>query len=998
MRRQVLAALATLAIVGCDGGSYYGASGADPGTPGGTPATSVIRLGSFSGSTFNAGVISVSPTATLTAGGNTTLTVSLVDTANSNAPVTSGNVLFTSACLSQGDATLDQNPAPLTTGTATVTYTYSGARCGTSDLVTASVVAGGQNVTATATLTVSPSPATSVQFISATPTNIGLQGSGLPDTSQVIFAVTNAAGGPVEGQVVNFALDTSIGGITLSPGPTGTTGANGQVSIAVRAGTVPTSVVITASLSDDSTTTTVDESTIPPAQSSSLVISTGRPDQDSFSISAGCFNIEGGDYDGVTTNVNIFASDRFNNPVPNGTPISFRAEGGTIQPNCFTTGGNCTLNFTSSNPRPADHRVTLLATAIGEESFADANGDGRYDLGETFTDLTDAFLDKNENGIPDAGELVDFDGDGAFDAASGNFTGPLCNSGCDTTTSLYVRQSIIIIMSGSTATLTFSPSTFFDADSNGIFSPAAGDYIALSPGNSVVAVAVSVGDSADQPMPAGTSIAASTTVGALAGDATFTQLCTTFNGPSTYTFVVDASNLSADKSGVLNVKVTTPKGTQTLDSIPIQFTAVAPPPPPPPSNTIGSVKFISASPTTLGIRGTGLSETSTVTFQVLTDTGGVFPNETVNFALSTAVGGIELNPVSGTTDSSGFIRTVVRSGTVHTSVRVSATSTSLDSGGNPVTSQSDNLVISTGFPDQDSFSLSLTCPNLEAFDVDGVTSVVQLLAADRFNNPVANNTAVAFTAEGGSIVGNCQMSAGACSVTWRSQDPRPVDGRVTILATAIGEESFSDTSPSNGQYDSGEPFADLGEAFRDDNENLAYDAGIDEYLDFNANGARDSANGLFTGVLCNGTCDSATKLHVRDDVLVIMSGSMPDIDTATGTADISCVSCGYNGTTQTFTVAQNSLNTIRFVVRDARNQPMPQGTTISVTTPINDAGAFVGTTSFTVPCRSSDAASTNTYPFAFKAADAAAKSSVVELKVSSPSGVVTTYAFSVVTP
>jgi hypothetical protein len=1042
MRKGVFAAfcIAVATMLGaCDGGSVFGASadtGGNGGTPGGTPATSQIRLGSFSGANFVAGAISVSPISTLTAGGNTSLTVSLVDTANSNAPVTTaGSVNFTSTCLSQGDSSINSNPADLSTGTATVTYTYSGASCPSPDIITATVVAGGQTLTATANITVTVSPATSVQFISATPTNIGLQGSGRPDTSQVTFAVTNAAGGPVEGQVVNFSLDTSIGGITLSPATaTGTTGANGQTSIAVRAGTVPTSVIVTARLVNNPSTTTVDESLIPPAQSSSLVISTGRPDQDSFSMSVGCFNIEGGDYDGVTTNVNIFASDRFNNPVPDGTPISFRAEGGTIQPNCFTTNGNCTLNFTSSNPRPADHRVTMLATAIGEESFVDANGDGRFDTGETFTDLADVIFDKNESGgaTPDAGELIDFDGDGAFDAANGLFTGPLCDSNCDTQTSLYVRQSQIIIMSGSTASMTFSPSTFLDAGSDGQFEPAEGDFISLSPGNPIAVVAVAVGDSADQPMPAQTSIAASTTVGALVGDATVTQACTTFNGSPVYTFAIDTSSSTEDKTGVFTIKVTTPKGTVTTASIPVQFNAVEPPPPPPPSNTIGSIRFISASPSTIGIRGTGLPETSTVTFQVLTDTGGVFPDEVVNLSLSTTAGGIELNPTVATSDSSGFIRAVVRSGTIHTSVRVTATSTSLDSNGDPVTALSDSLAITTGIPDQDSFSLSLSCPNIEGGSVDGATVSVNLLAADRFNNPVTDGTAVSFEPEYGSMPGSCSTVGGACTVTWKSQEPRDNlgepylgsdgvtvcnpgpdsvcayaspsftgarPGRGTILATALGEESFIDTN-GDGRFDTGEPTTDLGEAFRDDDGNGVYNSAYEEYLDFNFNGSRDAASGTFTGVLCDAGagCDSATTLHVRGSVLVILSQSTPSINTGAGTADIICNGCAYDGATGTFSIGNNSLGIVSFVVRDSNLQPMPSGTTIAVTTPVADAGAFVGTTSYAVPCMPFDSAAANTRSFAFKSVDDAgnAKTSVVELKVTSPGGVVSTYAFSFV--
>ncbi len=44
-------------------------------------------------------------------------------------------------------------------------------------------------------------------------------------------------------------------------------------------------------------------------------------------------------------------------------------------------------------------RSTNLAFTQGEETFIDANGDGRYSFGETFVDLAEAFVDHNEDGV-----------------------------------------------------------------------------------------------------------------------------------------------------------------------------------------------------------------------------------------------------------------------------------------------------------------------------------------------------------------------------------------------------------------------------------------------------------------------------------------------------------------------------------------------------------------------------------------------------------------------
>ncbi len=66
--------------------------------------------------------------------------------------------------------------------------------------------------------------------------------------------------------------------------------------------------------------------------------------------------------------------------------------------------------------QPYGGRATVLAYAIGEESFIDVNGNEEYDFGETFFDLTEAFLDKNEDGV-----LGDFQGDSAVPGVIGPY-------------------------------------------------------------------------------------------------------------------------------------------------------------------------------------------------------------------------------------------------------------------------------------------------------------------------------------------------------------------------------------------------------------------------------------------------------------------------------------------------------------------------------------------------------------------------------------------------
>lgn len=251
---------------------------------------------------------------------------------------------------------------------------------------------------------------TALAFASALPQNIALKGTGGPgrqESSSVIFRVLDSNGDPVSGQVVNFALTTSVGGLTLSP-TSSTSGADGTVRTVVAAGTLNTPVRVMATLAGTSITTLSDQ----------LVVSTGVPDQNSFSLSTQIFNVEGMNHDGCEapagSTVRVSLADHFNNPAPDGTAVSFTAEGGTVDASCLTglvnttltdgtvikqkgIPGQCSVRFCAASPRPADGRITILAYALGEEGFADTNGNNLFESGEAYQDLGEPF--RNDRAI-----------------------------------------------------------------------------------------------------------------------------------------------------------------------------------------------------------------------------------------------------------------------------------------------------------------------------------------------------------------------------------------------------------------------------------------------------------------------------------------------------------------------------------------------------------------------------------------------------------------------
>ena len=344
--------------------------------------------------TLTLGPVGIAPT-TLSARGNASIKVAVL---NGSSPYTLPlEVSFTSPCIAAGKAKIG-SPSTTVGGIATATYTDLG--CAATDAITASTTLGGRTVTQTATIQVLPAAAGSIKFASANTTNIALKytgGVGRQEFSTLTFEVYDGQGKPVAGSVVDFAfadVNGAVGGLTLAP-LSGTTDANGAVTTVVSAGTLPTSIRVRATVHGSGVTT----------MSNVLVVSTGVPDNKHFSLSTETGNCEGFDFDQECSIVTATLGDHFGNPVPDGTAVNFIVEGGIIGASCYTGeipdpttpldqstnsnigpgSGTCSVKLRSSSPRPADGRVTVLAYALGEEDFFDANGNNtlrwlRHDL------------------------------------------------------------------------------------------------------------------------------------------------------------------------------------------------------------------------------------------------------------------------------------------------------------------------------------------------------------------------------------------------------------------------------------------------------------------------------------------------------------------------------------------------------------------------------------------------------------------------------------------
>ena len=144
--------------------------------------------------------------------------------------------------------------------------------------------------------------------------------------------------------------------------------------------------------------------------------------------------------------------------------------------------------------------------------------------------------------------------------------------------------------------------------------------------------------------------------------------------------------------------------------------------------------------------------------------------------------------------------------------------------------------VSTGTPNQRFMSMSVEKYNLN-WSIDGDKTKVTIYVADSAGNPVPDGTTVQFSTEGGQIQTSCRLTGSkagianisSCSVEYVTQNFRPLDGRVSVIAWLEGEEAFIDAN-ANGRYDAGESFYEGGQLYRDDNLDGAYTAGVDELI------------------------------------------------------------------------------------------------------------------------------------------------------------------------
>lgn len=552
-----------------------------------------IRLGYFDeNNNFVEGKIELSiENTTISAGGTLGLSVDLVDE-NEVLISTPIPVTFTSNCVQNGNASIDESVLSIN-GTASSTFAdiSCAGTTGTDDVLIASIAVNNITSTANETITIDGEQLGSIEFISAEPTSIVLKGTGgqnKQETSTLTFKVKSQLGNVLAQQEVTFELNTAVGGIELSR-PSGFTNSQGLVTTQVIAGTVPTAIRVTASAN----MLFNGEEVAVQTQSDLLSINTGLPEQRSVTIAATVLNPEA--INGAESTITAWLSDNFHNPVPDGTTVNFTTEGGNIEPTCSTINGSCSVIWISSEPRVSNHRITILATALGHETFFDTNGNNIFDdadgdpiidiiefVGDFtvdsgldnysaqpsgFLDMSEAWRDDDENSVYDNGEIfIDFDGDGTFSIADSLFNGPQCqgdNCAEEAMQSIHVRKALVLVMASSGA------ETILTNDDGSVIyqNSLTTDDISLPdvPNGGRQEFNFYFADTAtpNQTMPFGTSISISISDGEVKGNTEFTVSNNNHEGYTQMNFFVFQDAGNPPEAAFLTITITSPSGLDT---------------------------------------------------------------------------------------------------------------------------------------------------------------------------------------------------------------------------------------------------------------------------------------------------------------------------------------------------------------------------------------------------------------------------------------------------
>lgn len=424
--KLLLSAMFALLLSACGGssGGVNGSGDSDGGdNPGATPGdgdggdgrTDVnLKLGLGTGNNFIDQRLQVS-NEELAAGAETSLLVQIVDANQSNAlyanPV---SIVFTSTCSTNAKAEfVGGSEIEVSGGSASVMYKDLGCGVfgGKEDTLSAVISAIDGNAvsgsaTASGTVTIAAPIAADIQFVEASPETLRLNlGQSSEVKSNIQFKVVSEDGLPIVGQPVRFKVMTELGDVKLSVNQV-STDTNGIASVELQSGNVVGSAIVLAEIDVLNTDGTVKEGEFIYRESSEIVIQSGLPTQDNFLLTVPAFNLRTYDIVGTTIPITARLSDMWNRAVPDGTKVYFTSDknGRILNSPCTIQNGSCVVEWESgrSDGYTDDHVITIMARTAGEAIIHDTNSNKVWDLGESYSRLSEPYLDADDNGTYNA--------------------------------------------------------------------------------------------------------------------------------------------------------------------------------------------------------------------------------------------------------------------------------------------------------------------------------------------------------------------------------------------------------------------------------------------------------------------------------------------------------------------------------------------------------------------------------------------------------------------
>lgn len=823
----------------------------------------------------------------------------------------------------------------------------------------------------------------SVHFEGATPSVIGVRGSGRPEQSTVSFSVRDPFDQPLAGVTVVFDLN-GLGGARLGSDIV-QTDQNGIARTTVISGNRAETLQVTAAVdsNDDNNFDLV-------TQVSAVNVVGAPPSSDRFSLAVQFLNVAGRVFFGHEDVVTAFLNDRFGNAVPEGTTVNFTTNGASVFDQLSTsTSGRASTTLISEGGVPDNGIVTVLATTRGEETFLDANGNGIYDSGEIFFDVPEPlidfngngqfdppepFTDSNSNGRHDMGEpFTDTNENGIYDDNRfERFVDVNDNGVWDEAQNPGVWDADAVIWK--TIDVTFSAGTIvdlapesFEIEDGGFenFALFVGD-VDQNPivGGSVISVDVR-GDGVELVgIPDSFVLPDAQTFGAIVPGLnffTFSIVDSEPGAPETASNVVLEISVDSDTnsespggngSGVLSVfgRNLPPLSPTATPTPPLPTNTSTPPPTatptvtdtatatPTPTPTLppAAIQFSGANPPQIGVRASGLAEQSVLTFKVTDANTNPVAGIEVTFQVS-SVGGESVDPATAVTDAAGLARTTLTSGTRTTAVQVIAR-VDRDGNGTPdFSAQSTGVSVLGAPPSMTRYSVAPQRLNVAGRVTFGLEDPISAFVNDRFGNAVPPGTAVNFVTNGASIVNStATTTAGVATATLITEGEVPPTGIVTVLAFTRGEEGFLDNN-GNGPFDDGI-------------DSIVTDDVPEPYIDFRPLPGLDAGCPISApSPLCNNLFDPQTRFEHFID-----AGALNGVWDAQGTTGVwdddififARATVTFSGplvtpvvTPSSFTVPDGGSQTFILEVHDDLVNPLVGGSTITVT---SNAGEVVG--------------------------------------------------------